>query len=107
MITIPFFVFMGNMLQKSGIAHDLFKAVQAWVGSSGGGIAAATILLCTVLAAMIGTVGLPQSLYRLLPRWDLTHCGSASYLILICRLPISLRPLGTPSFISKPWHRPM
>ncbi|SMC65145.1 TRAP transporter, DctM subunit [Desulfocicer vacuolatum DSM 3385] len=57
MIAIPLFVFMGNMLQKSGIAHDLFKAIQVWVGGLRGGIAAATILLCTVLAAMIGTVG--------------------------------------------------
>ena len=57
MIAIPLFVFMGNMLQKSGIAHDLFKAIQVWVGGIRGGIAAATIILCTILAAMIGTVG--------------------------------------------------
>ncbi|SDP32597.1 TRAP transporter large permease [Desulforhopalus singaporensis] len=57
MIAIPLFVFMGNMLQKSGIAHDLFRAIQVWVGSLRGGIAAATIILCTILAAMIGTVG--------------------------------------------------
>jgi tripartite ATP-independent transporter DctM subunit len=57
MIAIPLFVFMGNMLQKSGIAYDLFKTIQVWVGGLRGGIAAATILLCTVLAAMIGTVG--------------------------------------------------
>lgn len=57
MIAIPLFVFMGNMLQKSGIAHDLFKAFQVWVGGIRGGIAAATIILCTILAAMIGTVG--------------------------------------------------
>jgi tripartite ATP-independent transporter DctM subunit len=57
MIAIPLFVFMGNMLQHSGIAHDLFKAIQVWVGGLRGGIAAATIVLCTVLAAMIGTVG--------------------------------------------------
>jgi len=57
MIAIPLFVFMGNMLQKSGIAHDLFKTIQVWIGGIRGGIAAATILLCMVLAAMIGTVG--------------------------------------------------
>lgn len=57
MIAIPLFVFMGNMLQKSGIAHDLFKAIQVWVGGLRGGIAAATIILCCILAAMIGTVG--------------------------------------------------
>jgi tripartite ATP-independent transporter DctM subunit len=56
-IAIPLFVFMGNMLQKSGIADDLFKAFHAWIGGIKGGLAAATIVLCTILAAMIGTVG--------------------------------------------------
>jgi tripartite ATP-independent transporter DctM subunit len=57
MIAIPLFVFMGNMLQKSGIANDLFKAFHIWIGGIRGGLAAATIVLCTILAAMIGTVG--------------------------------------------------
>ncbi len=57
MIAIPLFVFMGNLLEKSGIAHDLFKAIQVWVGGLRGGVAAATIVLCMILAAMIGTVG--------------------------------------------------
>ena len=57
MIAIPLFVFMGNMLQKSGIADDLFKSLHVWIGGLRGGLAAATIVLCTVLAAMIGTVG--------------------------------------------------
>jgi len=57
MIAIPLFVFMGNMLQKSGIANDLFEAVHVWLGGIRGGLAAATIILCTILAAMIGTVG--------------------------------------------------
>lgn len=57
LIAIPLFVFMGNVLQHSGIARDLFKAIHIWMGRVRGGIAAATIVLCTVLAAMIGTVG--------------------------------------------------
>ena len=57
LIAIPLFVFMGNMLQHSGIAHDLFRAIQVWMGRVKGGLAAATIVLCCILAAMIGTVG--------------------------------------------------
>lgn len=57
LIAIPLFVFMGNMLQQSGVATDLFKAIHIWLGRIRGGLAAATIVLCTVLAAMIGTVG--------------------------------------------------
>lgn len=57
LIAIPLFVFMGNMLQHSGIAEELFSAIHAWLGRIRGGLAAATVVLCTVLAAMIGTVG--------------------------------------------------
>jgi len=57
MIAIPLFVFMGNMLQKSGIAEDLFRSIHVWIGGIRGGLAVATILLCCILAAMIGTVG--------------------------------------------------
>lgn len=57
LIAIPLFVFMGNVLQHSGIAKDLFGAIHIWMGRVRGGVAAATIVLCTILAAMIGTVG--------------------------------------------------
>jgi tripartite ATP-independent transporter DctM subunit len=57
LIAIPLFVFMGNMLQQSGIADDLFRAIHVWLGRIKGGLAAATIFLCCILAAMIGTVG--------------------------------------------------
>ncbi len=57
LIAIPLFVFMGNMLQYSGISEGLFKAIYVWLGPIRGGLAAATIIMCTILAAMLGTVG--------------------------------------------------
>ncbi|MEE9520312.1 MAG: TRAP transporter large permease subunit [Dehalococcoidales bacterium] len=57
MIAIPLFVFMANMLQYSGIADDLFNALYRWLGPLRGGLAIATVLVCTVLAAMVGTTG--------------------------------------------------
>ena len=57
MIAIPLFVFMAAMLQYSGIADDLFDALYRWMGPLRGGLAITTILVCTVLAAMVGTVG--------------------------------------------------
>jgi len=57
MIAIPLFVFMANMLQHSGIADDLFDAIYRWLGPIRGGLAIATVLVCTVLAAMVGTTG--------------------------------------------------
>ena len=56
-IAIPLFVFMANMLRYSGIADDLFDALYQWMGPVRGGLAMATILVCTILAAMVGTAG--------------------------------------------------
>lgn len=57
LIAIPLFVFMGNMLQYSGISEGLFRAIYVWLGPIRGGLAAATVIMCTILAAMLGTVG--------------------------------------------------
>ena len=57
LIAIPLFVFMANMLRYSGIANDLFDALYLWMGPVRGGLAMATVLVCTVLAAMVGTGG--------------------------------------------------
>ena len=56
-IAIPLFVFMANMLRYSGIADDLFDALYQWMGPVRGGLAMATVLVCTILAAMVGTAG--------------------------------------------------
>ena len=56
-IAIPLFVFMANMLRFSGIADDLYEAIYLWMGPLRGGLAVATVLACTILAAMIGTAG--------------------------------------------------
>jgi tripartite ATP-independent transporter DctM subunit len=56
-IAIPLFVFMGNMLQQSGIAEELYETIHIWIGRIKGGLAAASIIVCAILAAMIGTVG--------------------------------------------------
>ncbi len=57
LIAIPLFLFMANMLRTSGIADDLFEAVYIWLGPLRGGLAIATVVVCAVLAAMVGTVG--------------------------------------------------
>ncbi len=57
LIAIPLFVFMANMLRYSGISDDLYDAVHQWLGPLRGGLAMATVLVCAILAAMVGTVG--------------------------------------------------
>src|SRR5689334_25344505 len=54
---VPLFIFMAAMLEKAGIIEELFDAIYKWLGAVKGGLAAATVLACTALAAMVGVVG--------------------------------------------------
>jgi len=54
---VPPFVFMGCMLERSGIAERLFRAMQLWLGRMPGGLALATMAMATVVAASTGIVG--------------------------------------------------
>ena len=54
---VPLFIFMAAMLEKAGIIEELFDVIYKWLGSLKGGLASATVLACTVLAAMVGVVG--------------------------------------------------
>ncbi len=54
---VPLFIFMAAMLEKAGIIEDLFDVVYKWLGGLKGGLASATVVSCTVLAAMVGVVG--------------------------------------------------
>lgn len=56
-LAIPMFVFMGSMLEHSGIAKDLYDALHGALGRIRGGLAVATILIGTVLAAAVGILG--------------------------------------------------
>lgn len=56
-LAIPLFVFMANMLERSGIAEDLYRTMYRFVGHRRGGLAAGTILICTIFAAMAGISG--------------------------------------------------
>ncbi len=54
---VPPFVLMGAVLERSGIAERLFKAMQLWLGRLPGGLALATISMAAVFAASTGIVG--------------------------------------------------
>ena len=42
---VPLFVFMGSMLERSGIAERLFEAVHIWTKKLPGGLAIGTIVM--------------------------------------------------------------
>ena len=57
LVAVPLFIFMAAILQQSGVADQLFKAVYIWSGPFRGGLAIGTIISCTIMAAMVGIVG--------------------------------------------------
>src|SRR5687768_17973272 len=63
---IPLFVFMGAMLEKSGIADKLFEAIHIWTRRLPGGLALATISMCIIFAAASGVIGATESVVGLL-----------------------------------------
>jgi len=54
---IPLFIFMGAVLERSGIARRLFHALQLWLGGFPGGLSLSTIAMCAIFAAASGVVG--------------------------------------------------
>jgi len=52
---VVLFTFMGCVLSGTGMADDLFKTADAWMGRVRGGIAVATLAACGVFAAVCGS----------------------------------------------------
>lgn len=57
LVAVPLFIFMGYMMERSGIADGLFGALQEALGPLKGSLAITTVLLGTILAATTGVVG--------------------------------------------------
>ncbi|MBE7384202.1 MAG: TRAP transporter large permease subunit [Leptolyngbya sp. SIO1E4] len=57
LLAIPFFILMGTVLQRSGLAEDLLETFGLLFGRLRGGLAIGVILVGTLLAAATGVVG--------------------------------------------------
>jgi len=57
LVSIPAFVFMGVMMERSGVANDLLYCVQVLLKRVPGSLALAVTIMGTVLAAMTGIIG--------------------------------------------------
>ena len=74
LIAIPLFVFMAMLLERSGVAHALYRMMHLWFGGFRGGLAIGTVAICALFAAMsgisgaavvtMGTIALPRMLER-------------------------------------------
>jgi tripartite ATP-independent transporter DctM subunit len=56
LLAIPYFVFLGAVLEKSGIAEELLETIGLVLGKLRGGLALAVVLVGTILAATTGVV---------------------------------------------------
>jgi tripartite ATP-independent transporter DctM subunit len=73
-VAIPLFIYMGIVLERSGVAEALFDAFYVWSGRLRGGLAIATVVICAIMAAMtassaaatitMGLIALPAMLKR-------------------------------------------
>ena len=52
---VPLFILMGNILSKTGIAADLFRAANAYLGRVRGGLALSTMVTCAGFSAVCGS----------------------------------------------------
>ena len=57
LIAVPLFIFMGNMLDKSGIANSLLENLGKLWGASRGGLAYSVLFVGMLMAASTGIVG--------------------------------------------------
>lgn len=57
LLAVPLFIFMSMILERSGVADDLYTLMHRWMGPLRGGLAIGTVIICTIFAAMAGISG--------------------------------------------------
>lgn len=57
LVAVPMFVLMASLLDRSGIAKDLFNAMRVFAGRLPGGVAVQTVVVAFFLAALSGIIG--------------------------------------------------
>lgn len=57
LISVPLFIFMAALLERSGIARDMYSSLNVWLSRVRGGIAVVTSIMAVIMAAMSGIIG--------------------------------------------------
>ncbi|WP_102107338.1 TRAP transporter large permease [Oceaniglobus roseus] len=57
LISVPLFILMATLLERSGIARDMYTALSVWLNRTRGGIALVTSVMAVIMAAMSGIIG--------------------------------------------------
>ncbi len=66
LLAVPLFVFMGVMLEHSGVAEGMYDALYLWFGGLKGGLAVTTIVIGTIVAACVGIIGASVTMLALI-----------------------------------------
>ncbi|MEM6762198.1 MAG: TRAP transporter large permease subunit, partial [Pseudomonadota bacterium] len=56
-ISVPLFIFMASLLERSGLARDMYSSLNVWLSRTRGGIALVTAIMAIIMAAMSGIIG--------------------------------------------------
>ena len=57
LISVPLFIFMAALLERSGVAKDMYSSLNVWLNRTRGGIAIVTSVMAVIMAAMSGIIG--------------------------------------------------
>jgi tripartite ATP-independent transporter DctM subunit len=57
LVSVPMFILMASIMERSGVARDLFNAMRVWAGKMPGGLAVQTMVAATIMGAMTGIIG--------------------------------------------------
>lgn len=57
LLAVPLFIFMGQVLVRSGLGEGMFHAAHLLAGRLRGGLAIGVILVCALIGAMVGIIG--------------------------------------------------
>ena len=57
LVSVPLFILMANLLERSGMARDMYASLNLWLSRTSGGIAVVTAIMAIVMAAMSGIIG--------------------------------------------------
>jgi tripartite ATP-independent transporter DctM subunit len=78
---VPLFIFMGAVLEQSGMGRRVFEGMKLWLGRLPGGLSLATMGMCTLFAAGTGVVGAVEVMVGLLAIPPMLKAGYSRPLI--------------------------
>ena len=57
LVAVPMFILMASLMERTGVARELYRAMYVWAGGLRGGLAVQTLFAAVIMAAMTGIIG--------------------------------------------------